>query len=150
MVHRSVIRATARHFGVFPAQITGPYKGHPMPDARRVASYILNRRRDCSLHLVGTYMRRDHTTVIHNVQRMDELIEADERWVSIIDKIDREAASRKVRPSSYKSEQVSIIRNAACANFGHTEKHMERGWYHKQNQAYIEAVLREHGEEGRW
>ena len=54
--HRRLFRLTARFYGIKAADITGPYKGNAVRQARRVVAYILYTRRNLSYASIGTIM----------------------------------------------------------------------------------------------
>lgn len=154
--YRRMFRLTARFYGIRASEITGPYKAGPVRQARRIVAYILYRRCKLSYLQVGEIMNRDPSTVVHNVQRMDQILAQSPSLMEVIEAIDRgsfdliktpmpkPAIDRTVRSMPRLESQY------ATANFGNEEKHMEKSWYERQNAAYVEAVRREHGERARW
>ena len=153
--HRRLFRLTARFYGIKPTDITGPYKGGNVRIARRVVAYILYNRRNLSYASIGVIMNRDHSTVLHNVHRMESLLIDNPSLMEIIEAIDRGSFDAvkpvTIKPKLDHSTKIpKLASQYACANFGSEEKHAEKSWYLKQNQAYVEAVRREHGEWARW
>jgi hypothetical protein len=157
MVHyRRLFRLTARFYGLKVSDITAPNKAGPVRMARKIIAHILHVRRGLSYTDVGEIMCRDHSTVLHNVQAMERALVENPSLMEVIEAIDRgtfdliktpmpkPAIDRTVRSMPRLESQY------ATANFGNEERHMEKSWYAKQNQAYVEAVQREHGETARW
>ena len=80
----------------------------------------------------------------------------DPSLMEIVDVIDRECR----KPLKVKMPKPMVDRTTekapklqtqfAVANFGTEEKHMEKVWYERQNQAFVDAVVREYGAEARW
>ena len=153
--HRRLFRLAARFYGIRPIDITGPYKGMLVNHARRVVAYVCYHRRNLSYTAVSEIMQRDHTTVMHHVQTMEERMIDDPSLKDVIDAIDKASMKpvkvKMPKPMVDRSEKIPALQSQfASANFGISEKHMEKVWYEKQNQAFVDAVVREYGAEARW
>jgi chromosomal replication initiator protein len=74
-----ILAATAEAFGVSIADLEGPSRRQPLARARQVAMYVCRELTDLSLPKIGKlFGGRDHTTVIHGVNTVGNLITTDE------------------------------------------------------------------------
>jgi chromosomal replication initiator protein len=70
--------AVAARFEVSPEQLLSPSRGAPVARARQVAMYLARELTELSLpEIARAFNRRDHTTVMHAVKRVDERSTAD-------------------------------------------------------------------------
>ncbi|MFP5378118.1 MAG: chromosomal replication initiator protein DnaA [Acidimicrobiia bacterium] len=70
-----VIETAAELFGFTPADLRGPSRGRPLVQARQVAMYVLRQLSDHSYPTIAReFGGRDHTTVIHAVNKIEGLI----------------------------------------------------------------------------
>ncbi len=68
-----IAKATAKHFGTSVADLRGPSRRRGSVAARNVAMYLARNLTENSLHRIGAYFgNRDHTTVSHGCQRVEE------------------------------------------------------------------------------
>ncbi|MGE0609661.1 MAG: DnaA/Hda family protein [Pirellulales bacterium] len=75
---RDIALKTSRQFNVTLAAMKGPGRQRRIAIARSVAIFLARRFTDQSLERIGAYFgRRDHTTALHSVRRVQELIESD-------------------------------------------------------------------------
>lgn len=81
----SVISKTAQYFSFKPAELTGPSRKAPLTAARHTAMYLLYNDLDLPYEQVGRlFGGRDHTTVIHAVDKITEKIKKDPSMAKII------------------------------------------------------------------
>lgn len=74
-----ILAATAEAFGVSIADLEGPSRRQPLARARQVAMYVCRELTDLSLPKIGKlFGGRDHTTVLHGVNTVGNLITTDE------------------------------------------------------------------------
>lgn len=72
---RRVIAATARHYGLEPADLTGPSRRRAIAHARSLAMYLSRKLTSESLLRIGAaFGDRDHTTVMHSLRVTEERI----------------------------------------------------------------------------
>lgn len=70
-----VIATASELFGFTVAELTGPHRGRPLVQARQVAMYVLRRLTDHSYPAIArAFGGRDHTTVIHAVNKIEGLM----------------------------------------------------------------------------
>ncbi len=77
---QAILQAVSSYFGVPVAAITGKSRAKPIAEARHVAMYLLREDADLALKQVGLILgHRDHSTIIHGVQKITRSIAADAR-----------------------------------------------------------------------
>jgi chromosomal replication initiator protein len=70
-----IIAAVARHFGVAEPALVGKSRERAIAWARQVAMYLLRQETTASLFQIGQQLGgRDHTTILHGCQRVDEAL----------------------------------------------------------------------------
>lgn len=90
-----IVQTVADHFGITPADICGKKKSQDIVFPRQICMYLCRTMTDTSLAGIGQYLgKRDHTTVIHGVDRITEEIETNASTRSII-----EVLKKKILPS---------------------------------------------------
>ena len=73
-----IIRATAASFGFSVGEVEGPSRRQPLVLCRQVAMYLCRELTDLSLPKIGHHFGgRDHTTVIHSVDKVKRIIRSD-------------------------------------------------------------------------
>ena len=71
---------TARTYGVSEADLTGPSRKQPLARSRQIAMYLCRELTDLSLPKIGArFGGRDHTTVIHAVEKVKSLMQSDKQ-----------------------------------------------------------------------
>jgi chromosomal replication initiator protein len=81
----TIIRATAESFGFSVADVQGPSRRQPLVLCRQVAMYLCRELTDLSLPKIGdNFGNRDHTTVIHSVEKVKRIIRSDR---SVFDRV---------------------------------------------------------------
>jgi chromosomal replication initiator protein len=72
---RAILDATAEMFGFPIAELTGQSRRRPLVTARQVGMYVFRELTDFSYPMIGReFGGRDHTTVIHAVEKITELM----------------------------------------------------------------------------
>ncbi len=81
----SVITKTAQYFAFKPAELMGASRKAPLTGARHTAMYLLYRDLELPYEQIGRlFGGRDHTTVIHAVEKITERIKTDPEMAKII------------------------------------------------------------------
>jgi chromosomal replication initiator protein len=81
----SVITKTAQYFSFKPTELTGASRKAPLTAARHTAMYILYNDLQLPYEQVGRlFGGRDHTTVIHAVEKITEQLKTDPSMAKII------------------------------------------------------------------
>ncbi len=74
-----IIHATSESFRVSVTDLLGPSRRQPLARARQVAMYLCRELTDLSLPKIGRcFGGRDHTTVIHAIERVKSLMQSDQ------------------------------------------------------------------------
>lgn len=81
----SVINKTAQYFSFKPTELTGASRKAPLAEARHTAMYLLYKDLNLPYEQVGRlFGGRDHTTVIHAVEKIADKIKTDPAMAKII------------------------------------------------------------------
>ena len=76
----SIITATSNTYGLTTRELTGPSRKQPLARCRQIAMYLCRELTDLSLPKIGKeFGGRDHTTVIHAVDKIKTLMQSDEQ-----------------------------------------------------------------------
>lgn len=77
----TILAKVCTSFGVTRDQLRGG-RGHtPVWRARWAAYYLLRKRRGLATTQIGRIMRRDHSTVIHGIERAREMMRMDRAYM---------------------------------------------------------------------
>lgn len=77
---QAILKAVSSYFNISLQAITGKSRSKPIVEARHVAMYLLREDADLALKQVGLLLgHRDHSTVIHGVQKISQATLADPR-----------------------------------------------------------------------
>ena len=80
--HADIIDAVARAWGITMFSLLSAER--PQRLARpRFAAALLLRGRDLSLTVIGRVLRRDHTSILHEIKRARELLANDPEWAAL-------------------------------------------------------------------
>lgn len=70
-----ILRAAGRHFGFTHEEMTGASHGVAVVYARHIAAYVTMKHSGLSYPQAGRVFKRDHTTMIHAVRRIQTLLD---------------------------------------------------------------------------
>jgi len=74
----------AEHFGVEPEQLTGPRRNKMVVFPRQIAMYLMRELTSASLSEIGAaFGGRDHTTVLHSLGKIEQLLDTDPQVASL-------------------------------------------------------------------
>lgn len=91
-----VITAVAEEFGVTTTMLLNATRA-PLPAlARHAAMAMLRRLTLLSLPQIGRHMRRDHTTVLHGIRRVEAMAKADPAFAARIDALAARIEQRSI------------------------------------------------------
>jgi len=86
-----IIRLTAAHFRTTPADLIGPSRKQPLARNRQIAMYLCRENTDLSLPKIGAaFGGRDHTTVIHAVDKVKTLMRSDKQVFDVVSQLGQE------------------------------------------------------------
>lgn len=75
---KQIVEKTARHFGIKPEEITGSKRDKHIVVPRQIAMYLLRSELHLSFPKIsGELGRKDHTTAIHSVEKIEKAIKLD-------------------------------------------------------------------------
>ena len=81
----TIINMVAEQFDITPADIVGNKRSSKIVYPRQIAMYLCRTMLDIPLTQVGTYIgNRDHTTVIHGINKIQDELETSEQTQKII------------------------------------------------------------------
>ncbi|MGI9627030.1 MAG: chromosomal replication initiator protein DnaA [Longimicrobiales bacterium] len=79
-----IIAAVAEGFGFHPDDLTSPGRTQPLATARQIAMYLCREFTDDSLVQIGRHFNRDHSTVVHGIDRIKDALQTD---MSVFEKV---------------------------------------------------------------
>lgn len=85
-----IIERSAASFGFETEDVCGPSRRQPLVLARQVAMYLTRELTDLSLPKIGAEFGRDHTTVMHAVDKIKRLIQTDHDVFERVNRLSRE------------------------------------------------------------
>jgi chromosomal replication initiator protein len=72
-----IIRTTASSFGFSVDDVLSPSRRQPLVMCRQVSMYLCRELTDLSLPKIGEAFNRDHTTVLHSVDKVKRILRSD-------------------------------------------------------------------------
>ncbi len=92
---QTIIEIVCEHFSVALDQMTGKSRSNDISRPRQIAMYLCKTMTECSLEVIGSFLGgRNHSTIIHGVQKIADEYETDPDLKNQIDVI-----KKKIRPS---------------------------------------------------
>ena len=90
----TVLKTTAKYYSVSPQDIKSKNRHKDIAVVRQVAFYLMKKLTFSSLQAIGTYIGgRDHSTVIHAVHKIEELIKKDRSFFLKLKSLEQEITS---------------------------------------------------------
>lgn len=83
--NKTAIKIVADFYRMPVARVVSAVRTADVVKVRHVAMYVLRKIRHLSLNVTGSYFNRDHTTVLHGVNKVKARLEADERFRDELD-----------------------------------------------------------------
>jgi chromosomal replication initiator protein len=79
-----------RHFGLRPGDLQARKRTRKIADARQMAMYVMRHHGGASLPAIGQYLGgRDHSTVVHGCQVVEQRKRSDARFRSTLETVIR-------------------------------------------------------------
>jgi chromosomal replication initiator protein len=73
----TIIRATAVAYGFTVEDVLSPSRRQPLVLCRQISMYLCRELTDLSLPKIGEHFKRDHTTVLHSVEKVKRILRSD-------------------------------------------------------------------------
>lgn len=90
-----IIVATARSFDFTVEEVTGKSRRQPLVRCRQIAMYLCRDLTDLSLPKIGNqFGGRDHTTVIHSIEKVRKLLQTDREIFDRVNKLSQQLRQR--------------------------------------------------------
>ena len=87
-----IIKCVSKHFNLRSADLTGARRIREIARPRQIAIYLAKKLTTRSLPDIGRAFNRDHTTVIHSVRRIEEMMLEDAEIVGDVEILERRLA----------------------------------------------------------
>ena len=82
---QKILSVVSAYYSLSVAQITGKIKSGNIVNARHVAIYLFRDLLDLPLKKIGAiFGGRDHTTIMHSIEKIDKLLKTDEQTQTAI------------------------------------------------------------------
>lgn len=90
----NIIKVVARHYGISPTDIKGKSRHKDIANVRQIIFFLMKKLTFNSLQTIGASVGgRDHSTVIHAVQKIDLLIAEDKHFEAKIKQLEHEIST---------------------------------------------------------
>ncbi len=73
----TIIRTTASAYGFSVDDVLSPSRRQPLVLCRQISMYLCRELTDLSLPKIGEHFQRDHTTVLHSVEKVKRILRSD-------------------------------------------------------------------------
>lgn len=73
----TIVRTTAQAFGFSVEDVLSSSRRQPLVLCRQISMYLCRQLTDLSLPKIGEYFNRDHTTVLHSVEKVKRILRSD-------------------------------------------------------------------------
>ena len=73
-----IVRETAKFYSITPDKIYSLSRSKDTVMPRQIAMYLIRELTDLSLPMIGQVFKRDHTTVMHSINKIEELMRSNE------------------------------------------------------------------------
>ena len=91
---QKILSVVSSYYSLSISQITGKIKVGNIVNARHIAIYLMRDLLDLPLKKIGTiFSGRDHTTIMHSIEKIDKLLKTDEQTQTAIRELKKRLAS---------------------------------------------------------
>jgi len=109
----SIKRAVAHHFGLPPTQFDSAVRSRNIARPRQIAMYLARRLTNkSSVEIGAAFGGRDHTTVLHAVQKVEQLRDADPAFDALVRELGRIIPERISLPAQLPPDLAEASRLA--------------------------------------
>jgi chromosomal replication initiator protein len=85
---QKILNIVASYYNLSVSQITGKIKTGQIVNARHIAIYLIRNLLDISLKQIGeTFSNRDHTTIMHSIEKVEQMLKNDKETKTVIDEL---------------------------------------------------------------
>jgi len=85
---QKILNIVASYYNLSVSQITGKIKTGQIVNARHIAIYLIRNLLDVSLKQIGeTFSNRDHTTIMHSIEKVEQMLKDDKETKTVIDEL---------------------------------------------------------------
>ena len=81
---QEIIEETGKYYGIDPDMIRGQSRVKELVLARQISMYLIRRITNLSLSDIGKEYGRDHSTVVHSLEKMDKLVKESRETSEVI------------------------------------------------------------------
>lgn len=85
-----VIKHVCEYYGIQPEKLKTGNRSKELVDARHVVFYILRRNTNITLKEAGLLFNRDHTTVIHGLEKLSDLMDTEPNTKAAVEFLESE------------------------------------------------------------
>ena len=79
-----IIARIADYYNITPEEVVGKGKTTNVVNARQMAIYLIRKLTGLTLEQIGEAMNRDHSTVLHSIRKVEELLKSDPTMAGVI------------------------------------------------------------------
>ncbi len=85
---QKILNVVASYYNLSVSQITGKIKTGQIVNARHISIYLIRNLLDVSLKQIGEiFSNRDHTTIMHSIEKVEEMLKDDKQTKTVIDEL---------------------------------------------------------------
>lgn len=85
ITEQKILNAVSSYYNLSVSQITGKLKTSQIVTARHIAIYLIRNSMDLPLKKIGEiFSNRDHTTIMHSIEKVDDLLKTDPQTKVVI------------------------------------------------------------------
>ena len=155
---KQIIAVIAKAFDVKPEDITGPSRSKHVVEARQVAIVLISKLRGASSTEIGRTLKRDHSTVLHNLRAFHRRAERSPKLVAVVVSIERRLLSGpRDKPTEADFEVLARMAprkrktppraNSEPSGNGRTwDDGFSPGWWSKNDRKFCAAMVAAHPE----
>ena len=94
ITEQKVLNTIANYYNLSVTQITGKIKTANIVTARHIAIYLIRTLLNTPYKKIGElFSKRDHSTIMHSVEKVDEMLKADTQLKTVVDELKKRLQS---------------------------------------------------------
>ena len=83
----AIIDYIAKYFDLDTDSLQGQSRGRDVTNARQIAMYLIRRMNNMSLKDIGKAFNRDHSTVMHSLEKVENQMRSDPAFAEVVKEI---------------------------------------------------------------